>query len=42
MVGSVATDWKGAMDVQTFQTDDAIYIAMNKKGTGIAAFKLSR
>lgn len=42
LVGSVVTDWKGAMDVQTFQTDDAIYIAMNKKGTGIAVFKLSR
>ena len=42
LTGSVTTGWKGALDVQTFQTDDAIYIAVNKMSTGIAVYKLSR
>lgn len=38
--GTVSTGWKGGMDVSAFQTDDAVYIAVNKMSTGIAVYKM--
>ena len=38
--GTVATGWKGGLDVAAFETNDAVYIAINKANTGIAVYKM--